>query len=181
MASRSSENQKACGGVCVLGIGNVLLMDEGAGPAVVQALLDGYEFPEGVDVREGATMGLALLPELRDHAHMIVVDAVDGTGLAPGTVVRFSPDDVARSTPGSLSAHDMRFSDVLDAARLLGYECSGHCVGIQVGEMAPEEFTIGLTPDVEAAVPLAVQTVLALLHELGAGPVVDKRTGEAVA
>ena len=153
--------------VSVLGVGNVLMRDEGVGPAVIAYLNERYAFGEGVRAIDCATMGLALLPYFRDSDHIVVVDAVDGTGHPPGTVVRFSPGDIARH-PGSHTAHSIAFPDVLDAATMLGYGVEGHCVGVQVADMRPEAFDMGLTPAVEAAVPAAAHEVVRVLAGLGA-------------
>lgn len=162
-----------------MGIGNILLMDEGVGPEIAKRLLSRYSFPEGVEIRDCATMGYELLSEFRDFDRIITVDAVDGTGMEPGTVFRYEPDDIAmRDVPPS--AHDIRFSDVIAAAKALGYGAEGHCIGVQVENMSPSEFYIGLTPKVEAAVPLAMETVVAMLVELGVEGIVDNETGKPV-
>ena len=162
-----------------MGIGNILLMDEGVGPEVSKRLLSRFSFPPDVEVRDCATMGFELLSEFRDFDRIITVDAVDGTGLEPGTVVTYEPDDIAmRDAPPS--AHDIRFSDVILAARMLGYRAEGHCVGVQVENMSPSDFHIGLTSKVEAAVPLAMETVIAMLLNLGVEGIVDKETGDSV-
>ncbi|MGI6217758.1 MAG: hydrogenase maturation protease [Coriobacteriales bacterium] len=165
--------------ICVMGIGNILLMDEGVGPEVAKRLSEEYEFPENVEVMDCATMGYALLPEFRDFDLVVVIDAVDGTGQPAGTVFRFEPEDMARRTEPP-SAHDVRIGDVIDSAKMLGYEARGTCVGIQVENMSPSDFFIGLTPDVEAAVPKAEETVLAILWNEGVRGIVDKRTGKMV-
>ncbi|MGI6221147.1 MAG: hydrogenase maturation protease [Coriobacteriales bacterium] len=152
--------------ISILGVGNVLMRDEGVGPAVIAYLNERHEFGGGVRAVDCATMGLALLPYFRDSDHIIVVDAVDGTGHPAGTIVRFSPEDIARH-PGSHTAHSIAFPDVLDAAALLGYRVKGSCVGVQVADMRPEVFDIGLTPAVAAAVPAAAREVVVMLGELG--------------
>ena len=150
----------------VLCVGNALLADEGLGPAVAAWLLQHYDFPAEVEVIDCGTMGLALLPYFEDGGLVVVVDAVDGTGYEPGTVVRFKADDIADRSELP-SAHDMRVSDVLAAARLLGREPEVECVGVQVAQIHPAEFTLELTPQVAAAVETAAQTVLALLARAG--------------
>ena len=96
---------------------------------------------------------------------MLVADAVDGTELAPGTVVLMTPDEVA---PNQVmhSLHDMRFPDVLAAADLVGYEVEALIVGVQVEEIS-EDAHVGLSPAVEAAVPTAVEAILGILAERG--------------
>ncbi|MCR5846333.1 MAG: hydrogenase maturation protease [bacterium] len=162
--------------ICVICIGNILLADEGVGPAIAKRMIERYEFPENVSVEDCACMGLALLPEFEENDLLVVVDAVDGTGEPAGTVFRFSPDDIDRSHVIH-SAHDMRFSDVRDAAKMLGYEVEGICVGVQVEDISPAEFEIGLSESVESALPLAIQTVLSILLENGVEGIIEKDSG----
>jgi hydrogenase maturation protease len=152
--------------IAVIGVGNVLLLDEGLGPRVAHELLQRYSFPEHVDVFDCATMGMQLLGILRGYDLVCVVDAVDGTGLAPGSVVSFAPDDIARHE-GFSGAHDARLADVLNAAKLLGLHIDGHCFGVQVENMSPAAFCIGLTPAVEAALPLVLDAVIGFLAKQG--------------
>jgi len=156
------------------------MLDDGVGPRIARELVDGYDFPDNVEVLDEGCMGLALLPVLDESDFVLTVDAVDGTGLAPGTVVRFKPEDIGNYSDTIRSAHDMRFVDVLEAATLLGYEVEGLCVGIQAANPSPSQPCIALTPAVEAAVPLAVQTVLATLVQHGVDGITSKETGESV-
>ena len=156
--------------ILVMGIGNVLMLDEGVGPAVIARLLDEYDFPAHVDVIDSGTMGMGMLNLFSEYDYMIVVDAVDGTGEKPGTVLAVSPEEIAPSTVLHDSMHDMRFVDVLQAAELVGWKTDGIVVGIQIEDIAPQDLEIGLTPDVEAAVPVAVSAVVELLEEAGASP-----------
>ena len=60
----------------VLGLGNILLGDEGVGVRVIECLLERHDFPEGVRVVDGGTLGLELLPYVEDASRLLVVDAV---------------------------------------------------------------------------------------------------------
>lgn len=115
-------------------------------------------------------MGMGLLNLFSEYDYMIVVDAVDGTGEPPGTVLAVAPEDIAPNTVFHDSMHDMRFIDVIQNAALIGWETEGIVVGVQIKDMAPVELEIGLTPEVEAAVPVAVGAVVELLTEAGAAP-----------
>ncbi|MDZ4177718.1 MAG: HyaD/HybD family hydrogenase maturation endopeptidase [Coriobacteriia bacterium] len=152
--------------VLVMGIGNVLMKDEGVGCRVVDELIERYEFPKGVDVIDSGTMGLSILGVFRDYDFVLVVDAVQGTGLPAGMVVRLSPEDIAPNTVRH-SLHDTRFIDVLEAAELIGVRPEGECVGIQIEDMTPQDLTIGLSESVEAAVDTAIDAVLTVLAERG--------------
>ncbi len=160
--------------ILILGIGNPLMSDEGAGVRVAELLMNAYEFPEGVDVVDAGTMGLGMLHMFRGVDLMIVVDAIENTGHSPGTVVRLTPEGLA---PNQIlhSLHDIRFIDVLQAAEMTGMRPEAECVGIQVGSM--EQWKTELTPEVEAALPVAVDAVLTILAERGVTP--DMRTGAA--
>lgn len=150
--------------ITVMGVGNPLMKDEGVGVRVVEALMSSCAFPGNVTLIDAGTMGMGILHLFRECDYLLVIDAVDGTGEAAGTVVRLTPDDLA---PNQVmhSLHDVRFVDVLQAAELMGVRPEADCVGIQVEDMSG--VGIGLTPAVEAAVPAAVDAVLAVLAERG--------------
>lgn len=152
--------------IAVMCIGNTLMLDEGVGPRVAEELLSRFSFPEHVDVLDCGTMGMSLLSVMRRYDVILVVDAVDNTGHPPGTVLTFSPEDIA-SYAQPHSAHDTRFIDVLEAADLIGYRPQGYCLGVQILNMNPAQMTIGLTQPVEKAVPLLVYSVLRFLFDRG--------------
>lgn len=157
----------------VLCIGNELMMDEGVGPACARYLLSRYEFPQGVDVLDRATMGMAILSDLREHDFALVIDAADMPGARPGEVFSFEPEDVAPTPAGMTSLHDVRFADVLEAAELLGVGCEGHCMAVQVENMSPSDFVMALTPKVAAALPLLAQAAVRYLRGKRGVKVID--------
>ena len=105
----------------VLGLGNLLLTDDGLGPAVMSELVRRFAAPEGVSLLDGGTLGLALLGELAEARAAILVDAVAAEAPA-GTLVRIEGDDVAPAVAERLSPHQIGVADLLGAARLLGRE-----------------------------------------------------------
>lgn len=162
--------------VLVMGIGNILMKDEGVGCRVVEELVARYDFPQEVEVTDSGTMGLTILGVFRDYDFVLVIDAVQGTGLPSGSVVRLSPDDIAPNTVRH-SLHDTRFVDVLEAAELIGVRPEAECVGIQVHDMEPEDLTIGLSEPVEAAIDTAIDAVLTALAERGITGITEKSSG----
>lgn len=152
--------------ILVLGIGNILMMDEGVGNRIATDLEANYRFPEDVRIVDAGTMGLGMIHLFRGVEFALVVDAIDGSGHPAGTVVRVSPEDFA---PNQVmhSLHDVRFVDVLNAARLIDVTPEAECVGVQVENMSPPQLTIGLTATLEAAVPRAIAAVLFILEERG--------------
>lgn len=152
--------------ILVLGIGNILMMDEGVGNRIATDLEANYRFPDDVRVMDAGTMGLGMMHLFRGVEFLLIADAVDGTGHPPGTVVRVSPEDFS---PNQVlhSLHDVRFVDVLNAARLIDIMPEADCIGVQVENMSPAELTIGLSDAVEQAVARAIAAVLFVLEERG--------------
>src|SRR5210317_308109 len=79
--------------ILVLGLGNILIQDEGIGVRVIEQLQRDYEFPAEVEVLDGGTAGMALYEHIVDRSHVIVVDAVK-TGRSPGTLVKLEDEDI---------------------------------------------------------------------------------------
>jgi hydrogenase maturation protease len=104
--------------VLVLGLGNVLLGDDGLGAAAVARLERDYCIPPGVRLEDGGTLGLSLLDLLADSDHVILVDAVR-TDDPPGTLVRLDGANVMDAVRERLSPHQVGVADLLDTARLI--------------------------------------------------------------
>jgi hydrogenase maturation protease len=132
----------------VLGIGNLLMGDEGVGVHVVRRLLD-QTLPDGVTVVDGGTGGFHLLSCFQDYDRLVLIDAA-ADGQAPGTVSTLEPV-YASDYPRSLTAHDIGLKDVVEAAALLGPLPKTFLVTVSVA--APRGLTLTLSPAVEAALP----------------------------
>lgn len=127
------------GRVAVLGLGNILLSDEGIGIHAVTELRKRYRFSPSIDLIDGGTMGLDLLPLFQDRDRILIIDAVD-FGEGPGHT-RLVEGEAIRSVLNiKLSVHHIGLGDLLFAARLIRKFPPDVClVGIQ-----PESLTIGL-------------------------------------
>ena len=173
----------------VVCVGNMLLLDEGFGSHMAKVLTQyeaaaehfdeaharaltnafrehetGVEDDRTIPVLDAGTMGMGLIPFIRDYNRLVIVDIVDcGPDARPGTCYTFSPEDMANYSVMH-SLHDMRVSDVLTNARLAGHDCDIRCVGVQKKDIAPKDLTIDLSDEVKAAVPYAVDAVLNLLE-----------------
>lgn len=151
--------------ILVLGVGNPLMRDDGLGPRVIETLLSGYDFPHNVEILDAGTMSFTILNLLVDKDHLIMVDAVRGTGHPAGSVMRLNPAQIAQNQVHH-TMHDVALTDVLQAVGLIGHAPSTIAVAVQVDnvdEMIPE-----LSPEVEASVPIATALVLDELERLGA-------------
>lgn len=101
----------------VLGLGNVLMGDEGVGVHVVRALEE-RALPEGVECLDGGTGGFILLEPMQNADIIILIDAA-ADGNAPGTLTRTTPR-FSRDYPPTLTAHDIGVKDLLDAFYMQG-------------------------------------------------------------
>jgi hydrogenase maturation protease len=148
----------------VLGLGNILLGDEGVGARVAQRLQALYHFPEGTRVLDGGTLALDLLPDVEDTDRLLVIDAVD-MGAAPGEVIRIVDENVPVFLSVKVSPHQMGLADILSAARLRGrYPEKLVLWGVQPGMI---DTTLELSRPVAAQVDALVAGVLADLKQWG--------------
>ena len=150
--------------VLVLGLGNLLLRDEGVGVHVVEALAPFGPWPR-VELADGGTSGLGLVDLLAGREKVIVIDAVAGPW-TPGTVIRLGPEDLAPALGGPLSLHEVGLSEALRAVRLL--EDSPEEV-VLLG-VVPDEIGAGLdlSPTIAALLPDVVRLVLDELEMVAA-------------
>ena len=96
----------------VLGLGNVIMGDEGVGVHAVRAL-EKLHLPSNIECLDGGTGGFVLLEPLQAAEHIILIDATDD-GNPPGTVTRTTPR-FSQDYPPTLTAHDIGVKDLLDA------------------------------------------------------------------
>lgn len=146
--------------ITVLGIGNILLSDEGFGVRAVEELLRRYRFPAGVQVLDGGTLGMDLLRFLTGTQRLLVIDAIAGDG-PPGTFYRFAGDEVQAYFREKVSLHELGIKDVLAVLASTGRPVAEVVVvGIQ-----PASLDVGLelTPVAAAALEGAVAAAVAEL------------------
>jgi len=148
----------------VLGLGNVLCQDDGAGVAAIEQLRAGWELPAGVEIVDGGTLGLSLLACVSSARRLLLVDAV-AAAEPPGTVVRLAGADVAHATAHRLSVHQIGVADLLDALWLIG----GTPAEMVLVGIVPERTELGvdLAPAVAAHLTELVEAVAAEAAALG--------------
>ncbi len=148
----------------VLGLGNLLCGDDGAGVVAVARLKSDWDAPDGVAVLDGGTLGLSLLPYMRQARQVILVDAV-GADAPVGTLVRVTGDEVGPVAANRLSPHQVGVADLLDGARLLG----GFPESITIVGIVPAaiELSVERTPEVEARIDDLVRATVLEAASLG--------------
>lgn len=151
--------------VLVMGAGNIIMGDEGLGPVALHYLHDHFDFPANVALLDVATTGISMLPNLKGMDHLIILDAAKDSGHPPGTVIFYTPEDLANQQVMH-SAHDQRLTDVLFAAKLTGIELKSIVVvGVQVERL--EQFVLELSEPLKKAVPIVCAAALHCLSDLG--------------
>jgi hydrogenase maturation protease len=155
----------------VLGIGNVLLSDEGVGVHAIKALAQRYEETKQVEIVDGGTAGMELLPLLEGAHHLIVVDAIR-CGQPPASIVRLEGEQVPAYFKTKLSPHQVGLSDVLAALAFKG-TIPGQVVLIGV---QPVKLSLGmdLSPEVNARLEEVVSMVRAELAKLQCRPAISQ-------
>jgi hydrogenase maturation protease len=146
--------------ITVLGIGNILLSDEGVGVHVANKL-SAISLPEHVSVVEGGTDGFRLLNIITETEHLIVIDAVKGGG-EPGSIYRFDIDDVRACPSGfKTSVHQIGILEVIDLSGLIGKTPRTTIIGIEPKSL---EMGMELSPEISEKIPRIIDLVLAELN-----------------
>lgn len=135
--------------VCIIGIGNTLMGDDGVGVRVAEALASRDLGPD-VSVVAGGTEGMALAHHFVDSDAVVVVDAIAASD-TPGSVFRLTPQDAGIIELRSHTSHGLSLPNILLAATLQGTVPEVIVYAVQIGDITCGFDT--LTPEVEAAIP----------------------------
>lgn len=149
------------GEILVMGVGNYLMGDEGIGVHIVQAM-EKMNLPGYLDVLDGGTGGFLLMNYFDEYPNVIFVDATMD-GKSPGTITVTEPK-FASDFPNALSVHDVGLKDMIEAVYLMEKVPRMFLITISINEIRP--MTLELCPDVEAAIPEAIQTIKQLATDI---------------
>ena len=157
------------GSICLIGLGNTLLQDDGVGLHILQAIKEGYRFEPEIDLIDGGTAGLDLLPIIEGYEKVLFVDAAD-TGRPPGTVVLIEGDAIPSFLTTQGSVHHVGLSDLLFAARmadvlpphvcLVGIQPESTGLGLQLTETLKNSFALVLGAVADQLYKWGVQLVI---------------------
>ena len=149
--------------VLVLGLGNMLLGDDGVGPVLLERVSNRYARVREVECVDGGTQGLALLGYLAERTTLVLLDAY-ATGKAPGEVTVLNKSELlAASARRASTAHEGNVGELLAVAELVGELPEQiFLVGVQPGRLRTE---LGLSGDVEAALPAAYACACKIIEQ----------------
>jgi hydrogenase maturation protease len=152
--------------IVVLGVGNLLWADEGFGVRCVEALGHGWDLPPDVEIMDGGTLGLALVPLLLDATHVLMFDAVAHRG-EPGALIVARDDELPALMGGNkMSLHQVGVNDILASLDLLGHKPEHFTVvGVRPVELA--DYGGSLTGAVQRRLPEALELGIDELRRWG--------------
>ena len=150
--------------ITILGLGNILLADEGFGVHFIRYFEDRYILPENVEIVDGGVMGYVLL-DIFDRSDLIIVVDCIRLDDEPGSIYRFTHEEFITKLPPPTSAHEVKFSDVLIKAEMIGElpEMVFLCI-------VPKEFKdmdLEMTGDLKNRLPVMESFLIKELEGLG--------------
>jgi hydrogenase maturation protease len=150
--------------VLILGVGNLLLKDDGFGVHLVNSLKDTV-FPENIKVLEAGTVSHQLIPLFHEVDFLIVVDVVEA-GDTPGSVFRFSPEDMKFASEQKVSLHQISLVDVLHMAEMTGRKPQTVIIGVQPKDVS--SWSLELSDELKAVIPKVRDLILKELKNIRA-------------
>ena len=142
--------------IVILGVGNLLLSDEGVGVHVANELMK-MDLPPEVSVVEGGTDGFGLIGFITEADRLIVVDAVKGGG-APGSIYHFDIDEIQDCPPAfKTSLHQIGILEVISLLSLMGKKPRTTIIGIEPKSL---EMGMELSPEVKDKIPRIIELIL---------------------
>jgi hydrogenase maturation protease len=142
--------------ILILGIGNILLKDEGIGVHVVRRLKE-MPLPENVEVLDGGTAGLELVDFMENRRKLIVIDAVKN-GERPGTIYRLTEKNLKIKPKAIMSFHEIDFLDALYMSEVMKNRPKEVIViGVEPKDMSDG---LDLSPEIEERIPRIIEIVM---------------------
>lgn len=157
MTANTGRNAK----VTVLGIGNILMGDEGVGVHVVRRLEERCRLPH-IDFVDGGTGGFNLLEYFTSSDLVVIIDATMD-GRSPGTLSKRHPE-FSRDYPPTLVSHDVGLKDMLDAVQLMDRKPETVLFTLTIRDASM--VTMDLSPEIRKTLPAAVKTICAFLKTI---------------
>lgn len=150
--------------ILILGVGNLLLRDDGFGVHLINSL-QGTALPANVELLEAGTVSHQLIPRLHEIDHLIVIDVVEA-GDTPGSIFRFSPDDMKFPIEQKASLHQISLVDVLNMAALTGKKPETIIIGVQPKDVS--SWSMELSDELKVVMPRVKELIFEELRKISA-------------
>lgn len=152
--------------ILVLGVGNILLRDEGIGVRVVERLEREFRFSGNVRLMDGGVRGMILMDPITQADHVVVIDAVVNDQ-PPGTIYRLEGDDLRLSVAFKNSVHDMDLLETMCCCELIsGRRPSAVIIGIEPKDYQSDPL-VALSPEIEDKIPRLMELALEEIRAAG--------------
>jgi len=145
--------------ILILGIGNILMGDEGVGVHTIKAL-EGKSFSEDVDILDGGTGGFHLMAYFQEYENVIMIDATMDKK-PTGTVSLIEPK-FASDFPKTLSAHDIGLKDMIESITILGKVPKIYLITVTIDTI--KSMYMELSPKIKDAIPEVIKKVNEIIH-----------------
>ena len=148
----------------VLGIGNIILSDEGFGVRVVEYLQKNFTFPENVQLIDGGTLGVELTHFITGTQRLLIIDSIDG-GAEGGKIFHLRGEEIKKHFAQKISAHEVGIQDVLTMLEISGKKIPHvELIGAQPFSL---EAGTELTPQMSKLVPMFADKAIEILRSWG--------------
>ncbi|MBI5682394.1 MAG: HyaD/HybD family hydrogenase maturation endopeptidase [Deltaproteobacteria bacterium] len=143
--------------ITVIGVGNLLLRDEGVGVRTVEYIIENHLLPADIEVIDGGTGGMKIVSLIQNTDYLIIIDAVNGRGMA-GDICRLTINDISPMVKQKRTLHGIGMQEVFSLLQLMG----GKMPETIVIGVAPMDISYGdkLSPKIKRAVPKIAAKVI---------------------
>ncbi len=152
--------------IAVVGLGNILLGDEGFGVHLINDLKAKYTFSDNVKILDGGTVGFLLIEHFLENDYLIFIDAIRAND-APGSVYKFNTKKLPPNITFVSSIHEIGLGDIIGHVKLMGLEKETIVIGIEPLSVCPNNLTTTLTPLMKEKMPIVEKLVLEQIKEFG--------------
>jgi len=145
-----------CKNTLIIGIGNLLMGDEGVGIRIIEMLERRDDLPPSVMLLDGGTAGYALIDYMKGYDKIIILDAVKG-GKKPGSLYRLTSEDIIHRQDLKLFGHQIDLAEVLQLANRLGELPETVIIGVEPLDI---DYGMELSKEVRTVTPFVIQNIL---------------------
>ncbi len=150
--------------IALIGLGNILLKDEGIGVHTVNKLKEDWDFSPQIEIIDGGTLGLNLLAYFEKYSKILIIDAAD-FGKEPGYIEVLNSGKISKSFTKKLSVHNIGLADILSACELMGVRLGEiKIIGIQPYAM---DFGMQMTDGIKAKMNDLINLAITNLENWG--------------
>ncbi len=143
--------------ILVMGVGNILMADEGIGVEIVNKM-QALDLPDHVELLDGGTAGLDLMPYMKDKKKIIIIDCINSKE-PPGTVYKMTPLDLEKNNTIPInSMHQITLAETIQLSRLLGNKAEIVVIGITPKNY--KHYSLEISPELEAVKDKVIKIVL---------------------